>query len=534
MTFLFILTSFLFLVWVMRNTLFWVHLWQLKEYRLDRVLIHLRETYQGKNLLFSSFSVIKLLTIVSFILVAFNSKLLTDYQVAVFLIYVFCTFLLFKEIRSRTLKRPALTVKAFICVLLSFLVIFLLFLLPMVERFLWFLILDKFLPFVVSFLVFFLAFPTEIYRDWKIARAVKKIKKHRRLLVIGVTGSYGKSSTKDYIAQILGHKFNVLYTRGSNNTSIGIANTILSGLKNNTQVFVVEMGAYKIGEIEEMCRIINPKIGVLTAVSDQHLSLFGSIENTMKAKYELIESLPKNGLALFSGSNQNALHLYHQAIKRKILYTKDPNDKNFQADICAKNIIVKRDSLVFDLATKDRFFSLEAPVIGRQNIDNVLPGICIALYFGMTEEEIKEAVLLLKPLPKTMNRYELKKGISIIDDTFNASPDAVLAAIDYMRIYKGKKILILQPMIELGRNADYEHQKLGRIASVFCDYLFLTNTNFYDSIQKGVKEGRGRCKVKVSKLNGFLAFFRRNAKKDDVIVFEGKESELFLNPIFLR
>lgn len=535
MNLVYLAVNVLFLIWVLRNTLYWVFLWQLKEYRFDRVLIHLRDTDQGKKLLLSPLSIAKIITLLIFPAVAIKDSLLTPLEILVSLIFFYQFILVLKEASLRGVRRPVFTVKAFFLVGITLFSIIIFSLFPLFDKFVWLLILDRFLPFLVAFFVFFLSFPTEFYRDWKIEKAVKKMKKHKKVLVIGVTGSYGKSSTKDYLGQILEKKFNVLKTRGTNNTPIGIANTILSDLKDDTKIFIVEMGAYKKGEISEMCEMVKPKMGIITAVNNQHLSLFKKIENTMNAKYELIEALPRDGIGMFNANNDNSYVLFKKTRKHKVLYQtlSDSSIKKINAKdtILATNIVVKKKEIDFDVSINDKTIHLTAPFVGAQNIENVLPGIYIADHLGMKEEEIKKAVASLLPLPKTMILQTLQSGLNIIDDTFNANPDAALAAVNYMKTYKGKKIFVLQPMIELGKNANIEHYKVAKEISKACNYLLLTNHNFNEPITNGIKDGGGKCVVKVGTPNELSFFIKENTSRGDIVVFEGKEASLILNKI---
>ncbi len=516
----------LFLFWIIRNTLFWVALWQTKEYRFDRLIVHFKETRQGRGVLFSPLAILKWIALFVYGFVIWQTVPLLTYQFFVSVLFILQGFLVFKEFSGHVLKRPVLTHKAIIIVSLSLTVIFLLFFFPLLfEQLFWLLILDRLLPLVVLFFVVMLSFPTEFYQDLQIQKAMKKIRENKKLLVIGVTGSYGKSSTKEYIAQILGKKFRVLKTKGTNNTPIGIANTILSGLQKNTEIFVVEMGAYKRGEIAQMCEMVYPKIGVLTAVNDQHLSLFGSLENTMKAKYELIDALPKGGLALFNGNNSNACLLYEKTKTKKALYA---SSKSVPADILASHVMVEKTHVTFRILLKKKSLQMKTPLIGAHTIENILPAVYIADYLGMLASEIKEAVAALIPLPKTMVRYE-SAGISIIDDTFNTNPEAVVAALQYMKIYKGKKIMVFQPMIELGIEAKAEHYRIGKAIGTMCDYLLLTNNNYYTEIHNGIKSTKRKCIVKTGgSVAHIVALINNFAKRGDVLVFEGKEAGLVL------
>lgn len=521
---LFYFASVLFFIWVFKSTLFWVALWQLKEYRLDRVLIHLRETTQGKNLLFSKLVTLKWIIILSWILILERNDFILLYRISVVVVLLYQVYLVLKEYLSKSIQRPVFTLKAILIIFLAFSIVSLFYFIPFMERFVWLLFLEQLIPLLVYFFVLSMSFPTEIYRDWQIEKARKKIKEHKKLFVIGITGSYGKSSTKDYVAQILERKFKVLKTKGTNNTPIGIAKTILSGLRKETEIFVVEMGAYKRGEIREMCEIVNPKIGIITAVNEQHMSLFGSLENVAKTKYELIESLPKDGLALFNGNNEIARQLWSKTNKKKILYKTGSSEKDDDSIVNASNIHVKPDFITFYVRIGNKKINLSSPLIGTQNIENILPGIAVANYLGVNDKQIKNAVALLSPLPKSMEYHKSENGSTFIDDTFNANPQAVLAALNYMKIYKGRRILVFQPMIELGKNAKSEHYRVAKKISEICDNLLLTNKNFYNSIKKGIEDGGGNCAVLTGDPQSFSEFIKDETNKGDIVVFEGKEA----------
>ncbi|MDO8461041.1 MAG: Mur ligase family protein [bacterium] len=528
---MFLITSILFFIWIIKNIFFWVSLWQIKEYRFDRLMLHFRETLQGKNLFFSPLLFLKWIGIIGYIPVILNRSLTFSYDVFVLSIFTLQILITLREVFERGIRRPAFTLKALFIIGLTFSILLLLLGFPLLDSFVWLLILDRLVPLFIFIFVTSFSLPTEFYYDIAISRGTKKIKARNDLVVIGVTGSYGKSSTKEYIAQILAKKFRVLKTQGTNNTPIGIARTIQEGLRKNTEIFVVEMGAYKRGEIAYMCQIVHPTIGVLTAVSDQHLSLFGSLENTREAKYELIQALPKDGLGLFNGNNKIAYDLYKHALRRKILYKTSDSFVRVGADIFAYNIIPRKTHIAFDVVMKKRTMHLIAPLIGAQNVENILPGIFIGKSLGMTETDIKKAVSLLSPLPKTMNRHEFSNGLTIIDDTFNANPEAVIAAVSYMKLYKGKRILVLQPMIELGKNTKEEHYRIGKEASAVCDYLFLTNKNFYEEVLEGARNGKGKSIVQVGSPKKISQFINGETTKGDVVVFEGKEAGFVLDAI---
>ncbi len=527
-----LIVGIVFFIWVIRNINFWISLWQIKEYRLDRLVVHIKETAEGKELFISPFLLIKLSLLVLFSFIIINPQYILLYNSIIAMVFLVESVFVIKEIKKHVLRRPVFTIKALFVGIITLCMIMALYLVPLVDSFVWLLLLDRLVPFIIGCFVLLLSVPTELLRDIKVEAAIKKLKNHKNMTIIGITGSYGKSSTKEYLAQILSHQFNVLYTKGTNNTPIGIANTVITGLRDDTEVFIVEMGAYKKGEIAQLCSIVKPQIGILTAVNYQHLSLFGSWENIMMTKYELIESLPKNGFAIFNGNNTSSYSLFKKTKKKKILYAAQTEDlkESIQkdAEIYASNIKLQKKSISCTVQIAKTSFVIKAPLIGYHSVENILPGVYIAFYLGMKPVAIKQAITHLIPLSKTMITHTLASGVTVVDDTFNANPNAILAAVEYIKIYSGKKLFVLQPMIELGTRAQEEHQKIARAVALTCDMLFITNRNFYSSIEKGIQEARNTCQLKVANPSEIADYIKQHSQNNDVIVFEGKESAFAL------
>lgn len=531
MNIIFFISSVTFFIWIIRNVFFWVNLWQLKEYRLDILSVHLRETIQGKSLFISSRNIIKWIIFLLYPIVAFQDKYMIWYMIIVTILYVNEAMCVLKEIMQHTIKRPIPTVKALFLIGLSIFTIVMLFLTPLANEFLWFLILDKITFIIVSFFVFFLAFPTEIYRDIKIQKAMKKIKEYKNLLVIAVSGSYGKTSTKEYIAQILSSKFHVVKTPGSNNTPIAIANAILKNIKEDTEVFVVEVGAVKKGEVAEIAAIINPKISVTTAVSDQHISLYGSLENVIASEYELIESLPKDGLALFNGDGGFIDRIYDQTRVKKLFYKRFENKPKKNDMITAYDIKTSPEGISFSVNSNGKEFTLHTPLLGTHAVENILPAVYLATMLGISSAEIQKEVSKLTPPAQTMVRKQLLNNIIGIDDTFNASPESVFAAMKYVALYKKKKYFVLAPLIELGKEARQRHFQIGQMASNSCTHLYLLNRNFFKEVLQGIKEGKGKCQVHVVSQVVAADQIRNTAKAGDVVLFEGKEAKMVMRKL---
>lgn len=500
--------------------LFWLHLWQIKEYRLDRLIVHFRETIQGRELFFGRITALRFFLIFAYVALIYYN-VLTLYTLAVLLLFVYILIDNKQFILHGKVKIPEFTTKIIFICLVTLALVLLLYIFAPIDIALWILVIDLLIPFIIGIQILLFSIPADFSRDITINKAIRKRESLQNLMVIGITGSYGKGSTKEYTHAILAPKFNVAKTRDTFNTPIGIARTLLSDVGPKTKIFIVEMGAYKKGEIQFMCNMVRPLIGILTAVNEQHVSLFGSIANTMKAKYELIDSIPNNGISLFNGNNANALKLYKKTRKKKVLYK---SGSSSQADIAAIDIRVFPTSLRFKILLRGREFgSFKTNLIGKHHIENLLPGIWIAEKMGMTVHEIKNALLAIYPFNKTMEPYMTDSDTILIDDTFNANPASVGAAIQYLQIFKGKKILILQPMIELGESAFSHHFDIGKKAALGCDYLFLTNKNFYSAIMQGAKKANSSIIIKVAQASEIAEFVDSLSEKD-CAVFEGKEA----------
>ena len=494
-----------------------VFLWQLKEYRLDRMLAHLK-TSQGKKVILNPFSLFKWFLITGYLFFGLRTNdelwfyLITIIVIGILplIIYLIEGLWGFLQIIIKGWLTPKLTIKSLMLVIGSIGFICLtVYLIYSSNNWLLYvfalLIIDKLLAPFIALMVALLAIPSIIYKKYLISKAKKKLEGYSHLKVIGITGSYGKTSTKEFLSQILSAKFKVLKTPASNNTTWGVIKTILNDLTDQ-EIFVVEMGAYRIGEIREICQIVKPQIGIITGINEQHLDLFGSLEKTIAAKYELIESLPKDGLAVFNGSNEKCRELYEKTKQIGQI----TQIRLIGKDIKADEIKIFKDKLEFKAVKGLKFQKMAANLLGGQNIENLLLAITVADYLGMSLEEISKAVEKIEAPERTMKLHN-----NLVNDTFNTNPDGVIAALEYMKVYPGKKILVLTPMIELGKFAKEAHRKVAKLAAEVCDLVILTNKNYYREFKGKVWVGGGEKAVKK---------IREMLDKDGVAVFEGKET----------
>lgn len=397
------------------KVLFWTYLWQLKEYRRDRFLVHLKTLGLKEG-------------------------------VKVFLLGG-------KQCYPQPTARALGVV--FLGLVLPFPLVFLklsTFAIILILGLLWLLI-----PLLVLAGVLLTGVPIYFIKAALVELAKGRIRKFPHLKVVGITGSYGKTTTKDFLAQLLSGKFRVCRTEGTINTVLGVALTILRRLKADDEVFVVEMGAYRKGEIGEICKMVKPQVGMITGISSQHLALFGSLKSLMEAKFELVQALPEDGEAFFNGENEHCRELAEKAKIKKTLYYADG---------------VKGYPLALPGFLKLNFAGAAA----------------VASRLGMTDEDIKVAASGLK-LAKTAPRvFSGFNGAKIIDDSFSANPDGFFAALDLLvRLGENKRRILVTPgIIELGQESKSFHQSLGEKAAAVCDEIIVTKKDFYHWIEAGV------------------------------------------------
>lgn len=317
--------------------------------------------------------------------------------------------------------------------------------------------------------------------------------------VIGITGSYGKTSTKYILHQILSQKFNTLMTPNSYNTPMGICKVIRGDLTPAHEVFIVEMGAYKRGDIRELCNLASPQIGILTAVGPQHLERFKNIENIAKGKYELIESLPADGLAVFNCDNEICAGLADKReqtgspVRRYATEDAPAASVTDIADLIATNVRYTDNGLAFTVHANTETFDIpdteiQTQLLGKHNVSNILAAMTVAMACGMELEEIRGTVAKVESVPHRLQLTTGAGGVTIIDDSFNSNPVGAKAALEALNeIGNGKKVLVTPGMVELGEKEYEENRRLGEEAAEVCDLVILVGPIQTKPILDGLK-----------------------------------------------
>uniref|UniRef100_UPI0039E91685 UDP-N-acetylmuramoyl-tripeptide--D-alanyl-D- alanine ligase n=1 Tax=Clostridium perfringens TaxID=1502 RepID=UPI0039E91685 len=302
------------------------------------------------------------------------------------------------------------------------------------------------------------------------------------LKVVGITGSAGKTSTKDLVAAVLSDKYKVFKTKGNFNNEIGLPLMILE-LDSTYDVAILEMGMRGLGQIKELAEIASPDLGIITNIGISHIEILKTRENILKAKMEIATFFDKNNTLVVCG-NDDFLGALPEA-KYKIVKT--GVGENFE--IGAKNIALEELSSKFTVydGEKEEEFSLDMP--GEHNISNLMLGIAIAKELGVSFEEMKRG---LKNIEATSMRLELikKDGFSILNDCYNSSPVAVKSAIDVMKNIEGKRrIAVLGTMRELGHKSEEAHMEIGKYAKENGIEKVLCFGDFSENIKEGYGEG---------------------------------------------
>lgn len=390
------------------------------------------------------------------------------------------------------------------------------------------LVIADILLFPISFFyVVLLRIPTLLYHAYKIQKAKKIIRNYNWKAVIGVTGSFGKTSTKDFLATILSGKYRVLKTELSKNSAIGISEAVLSGLQVDHDVFVAEMGAYKIGEIAEMTNLVHPEIGIITAINAQHQDLFGSIETTMRAKYELLSGLCGKRTAIVNADNEYCHTMGGRAKQDgcNVWFVTKNKKSHPEALFWIEECVSNQTSCAFTLHYKNQKKRITVQVKGEHFVMNIALAVAAAIAAGMTFSEAIAGAQTIQSVDRVMQVVRGRRGEYLINDTFNNNPDAAIASLQYLAKYPKRKYLVFQPMIELGAYTEGGHEAVGRIAGKICDEILLTNSNFSQAFIRGVRESDKGKTVYIYSPKKAASYIRSIVHKDDAILFKGKEAE---------
>jgi len=334
--------------------------------------------------------------------------------------------------------------------------------------------------------------------------------------IVGITGSTGKTSTKDLVAAFLSYKYKVFKTKGNFNNHIGLPLMIL-GLDSSIEVAVLELGMNNLGEIHTLADCSRPDVAIITNIGLSHIENLKTKENILKAKMEITDFFNKNNILIVNGEDNYLKNLKEENFN--IIKT----GYNEMYDFVAEDIILSDEATSFMIKDKEENKQFTLPMVGAHNVLNALLGIAVAKVLNVNYSEMKEG---LKNIEATSMRLEFikSKGITIINDCYNASPDSMKVALDVLKNYNGgRKIAILGTMRELGNEASKAHRNTGEYAKEKADLLIVIG-----EFKEDYKIGFYKDKVKIYNTKEELINDICNiTKKDDVILVKASRGNKF-------
>lgn len=324
-------------------------------------------------------------------------------------------------------------------------------------------------------------YPLDRYFKGKtIASAYQKLSGLPKLNIVAITGSYGKTSTKEILYTLLCKDYNVVKTPKSFNTPLGIAQTMLEGLKETTQILIAEIGAYKKGEIADLTKYLKPKIGIITAVGSSHLERFGSLENIALAKFEVVENLPEDAVAILNGENKWLQKLAKDS-KRKIVFYGRRSDT-----LHVTNIKLKIWGSSFILHTPKGNVSITIPLFGLHHVQNFLSAAAAAITLGVDPKVVKQRAQFILPTP---HRLEITQqgALTIIDNTYNTNPESSQVSLKLLNDYPGEQKIVMTPgLVELGEREAEENRLFAQSIAQVADGVIIIGEYAKDYLLKGL------------------------------------------------
>lgn len=333
------------------------------------------------------------------------------------------------------------------------------------------------LPFVIGFSLLIAKLPDSLLKKRKINRA-KKILLENKLVVVGITGSYGKTSTKEILANILKKKYRIVKTLENINTDIGIANFIINNKARfqEAEIFIVEMGAHHRGEIRKICDMVFPEYSILTGINESHLERFGSLKKIIQTKFELPMNTKNFSVLNFDdeniGNNYEKFHL--------------------------KNAIGVSQNLATEIKAKEKFSGIEfryensyfeTKLLAQHNVTLILMCCQIALKLGISINEISEAVSRISPVAHRLEPlYNKTTNVTVIDDSYNGNFDGIKSGIQVLSRAKGRKLVLTPGLVELGEASKKVHIAIGELYAKKVDEVLLIKSPMTNFIVEGLKK----------------------------------------------
>ena len=497
-----------------------LHMFQQQRYELRRYSLW----FSNKNNI--HFSLILIYPIIAILFSLIFKHSLVSEIICMILVILYSYYYLKKEVQKQYIKPLVLTNRVKRQIVCLFILLLLTFILCLkVSTFALASILAIFIPYLLIYPMALITLPIEeLIKKYYENDARKILDSYNNLIKIGITGSFGKTSTKNIINDIINQQFLTLITPASYNTPMGITRSIREHLKPIHEIFVCEMGADKVGDIEYLMNFVKPNMGVVTSIGPQHLNTFKTQENIIIEKMKEVEMLPSDGVAFINLDNE---FIANYEIKNtcKVVSIGINNKK---ADYVAKDIIYSKDGSEFNVSINKKVYKFKTSLLGQHNITNILLGIAIAYELGIKVEDIVKNVSRIRQVE---HRLEVKKinGLTFIDDAFNSNPVGSKMALDVLKLMPEKRVIVTPGMIDLGKRQDEINYEFGKYMKGKADLVLLVGEKQTSEIYRGLKDAKfDMDNVLVFKtVKEAFAYIYKNLSSKDSILLENDLPDAF-------
>jgi UDP-N-acetylmuramoyl-tripeptide--D-alanyl-D-alanine ligase len=511
MTLLFIITTIFGLLGLCLTVLSQTYIWQRKEYRLDRILSAIKSF--EFELATTIYIIITLFTLIGW-LDAYTTHIKQADLISLFVLLSINGFFFYRFL-NKGIFRPQLTIKSLLVLstttpILFFYIFFIL--ISSTSYALRWTTLIVLTPLVITMVVAFINILTNPKKQSIIKQATKLRSDKPNLTVIGITGSFGKTSTKYFASQLIPK---ATISSDHRNSELSIAQDILQHFNKDISSYIVELGAYCHGEILSLAKLTQPTIGVITAIGNQHLSLFGSQKAILDTKWELIESLPANGIAILNADNE-LLVKKSKNLPIKIIWYSTKN----KADVYIDDVNIKDRYILCNLHIGEISKTIKIPLASRGMLSSAVAAAAIALAHGENINDIFSRIENIKTFPKTMELKTTLMNDTIIDDSYSANEHGVINAISHMSTFSSNdKRIIMVPLIELGADNHKVHQKISTALENSNASVFIYGNSYKKDISSNINVSKIHF---ISNPKELAKQATQNITKDTVILLEGR------------
>ena len=360
-------------------------------------------------------------------------------------------------------------------------------------------------------------YPAIVVPDTRIALGdiARGERQHRNVKVVGITGSVGKSTTKEMVATVLGSTYRVSKTPVNHNNDIGLPMAVL-GMEEDTQIAVLEMGMNHFGEIAYLSGIAKPDVAVIVNIGTMHIEHLGSMEGILQAKLEILEGMGTDGRIILNGDD-SLLWNQRNSLNNALYFGVENVDCSVKAD----HIRNENGLLCFDVISGESAFTIKLPLEGAHYVSDALAAVSVGLQMGVSAENICNSLLAFQNME---GRQEIlqTEGFTIIKDCYNAGPESMAAALSVLKSKTGRRIAVLGDMLELGVCTQAEHYRVGRLAAECADMLFAYGPNSSRMLNGAITGGMPETRVGAYEdREKLVMMLKQVAKPGDVLLFKG-------------